>query len=99
MERTGGRGPRNADTQTGGRGVDRAQEARTGGRVDKRSGGRADWVVGACIARTAGWADGQTGLGLKGHIPQGPLHSWAPSPLALLERERARCLGVQWSPP
>ena len=82
-------------------------DGRTSGRANKRSGGRADWAVRACIARTAGWADGRTsrradkrvGLGLKGHIPRGPLHSWVPSPLASSEHEHVGCLGVQWDPP
>ena len=41
-----------------------------------------------------GRADEQVGLGLKGHIPRGPLHSWVPSLLALSERKCAGCLGV-----
>ena len=106
VEQRGRRGPRGADTRTSGRGAD----GRTGGRADKRSGGRVDWAVEASIARTAGGADGRTGsppvgrmgeradervgLGLKSHIPRGPLHSWAPSPLASSERERAGCLGA-----
>ena len=53
VERTGGRGPRSADTRTGKRGADRAQHARTSG--------RADWAVGASIVQTAGRADGRTG--------------------------------------
>ena len=85
----------------------RAEEARTGprrrrrgpagGRADKRPGGRADWAVGAEEPRSGG-LDGQVdervGLGLKGHIPRGPFHSWMPSPLALSERECVGCLGV-----
>ena len=47
----------------------------------------------------SGQADERVGLGLKGHIPRGPLHFWAPSPLALSERERTGCLGVQWGRP
>ena len=56
-----------------------------------QTGRLADW-------QTSRRADERVGLGLKGHIPRGPLHSWAPSPLASSERERAGCLGVQWSP-
>ena len=85
VERTGGRGPAHAD-------------GRTGGQADKRSGGWADWADWA-DGRTGGRANERVGLGLKGHIPRGPLHSWAPSSLASSERERAWCLGVQWGPP
>ena len=109
VERTGGRGPRGADTRTGGRGADGAQEARTGDSRRRRAdeadgsvgGGRADGVRrsgGLAAVRAGGLADERVGLGLKGHIPRGPLHSWAPSPLASSERERAGCLGVQWGP-
>ena len=98
VEQTGGRGPRGTDKRTGRRGADRAQHARTDGRADKRSGGRADWAVGASIARTVGRADEEVGLGLKGHIPRGWVHFWAPSLLASSECECARCLGVQWGP-
>ena len=70
--------------------------------VDGGSGGRADWMVGGgrgAVERIGSRADGQTvgrgvGLGLKGHIPQGPFHSWAPSLLASSEHECAGCLGV-----
>ena len=91
-----GRGPRGADGRTGGL-VDgrmgglggRGRKSR--GRADGESGGRAD-------GRTGGRADERVGLGLKGHIPRSPLHSWAPSPLASSERECAGCLGMQWGP-
>ena len=68
----------------------------TGGRADGRTG----WL-GAEEARSGGLgrrADEGVGLGLKGHIPRGPFHSWAPSPLASSERECTGCLGVQWGP-
>ena len=45
------------------------------------------------VGRTGGQADERVGLGLKGHIPRGPFHSWAPSPLASSERE---CAGVRF---
>ena len=90
-ERTSGRGGKATDDRAdgGGKGADSGADGRTGGWADKRSSRRADWVVGA---------DERVGLGLKGHIPRGPLHSWAPNPLASSERERAGCLGVQWGP-
>ena len=105
MEGTGERGPRGVDTRTDGRGADGAQEARTGrsrrGRADGQIGrsgglgGRADGRTGSPpVGRTGGRMDERVGLGLKGHIPRGPLHSWAPSPLASSEREHAGCLGV-----
>ena len=73
-----------------------------------RTAGRADWAVGAgraavgrtgrtgvlAVRRSGGRADKRVGLGIKGHIPRGPLHSWAPSPLASSERECVGCLGV-----
>ena len=115
VERTGGWGPRGADTRTGRRGTNGAHEAwtgpsthgradkQTGGRAERESGGRADgWTGGLGWIRangqSAGRADEQVGLGLKGHIPQGWVHSWAPSPLASSERECVGCLGVQWNP-
>ena len=67
---------------------------RTGGRVDSANGRTRSPPVG----RTGGRANEWVGLGLKGHIPRGPFHSWAPSPLASLERECLGCLGVQWGP-
>ena len=108
-------------------GADRAQHARTGGRVDGRTGrsgpplrgrwvgqtgrsgaeepwsselgGRADGESdGRADGRTGERADKRVGLGLKDHIPQGWVYSWAPSPLASLERKCAGCLGVQWGP-
>ena len=72
----------------GGRG-ERGVVGRTG-----RTSGLAVWRTG----RTDGWADKGMGLGLKGAIPLTPFHSWAPSPLALSERECVGCLGVQWGP-
>ena len=99
----------------GGKGADSGEEGRTGptrrgqgpARADGRTGGQAvGWTGGLggqglhCANGGSGRrADERVGLGLKGHIPQGPLHSWAPSPLASSERERAGCLGVQWGPP
>ena len=63
VEWTGGRGPRGADTRTGERGADGAQHARTGGRVDRESGGQADGRMGGWAdwggradGRTSGWA-------------------------------------------
>ena len=66
--------------------------------ADRRT--RADGHFGSPpVGQTGGQADERVGLGLKGHIPRGPLHPSAPSPLASSERERAGCLGVQWGPP
>ena len=95
-----GRGPRGANGRTGGLGG----RGRRG--VDGGSGGMGRLGGRGGLARTGGrgvrWsgrrADERVSLGLKGHIPRGPLHSWAPSPLASSERERAGCLGVQWGP-
>ena len=74
---------------------------RMGGRGGGESAGWADGRTGAYgrtgsppVGRTGGRADERVGLNLKGHIPRGPLHSWAPSPLASSKRERAGCLGV-----
>ena len=93
-ERTSGRGPRGADRRMGGRGTDGAQQVRTGGR-GRKSRGRADWAD----RQTSSLVDGRTGgrgggLGFKIHIPRGPFHSWAPSPLASSERKCTGCLGV-----
>ena len=81
-ERTSGRG--NGRTGRSGPPLRRRRVGWTNKRGVRWSGGR------------GGRADERVGLGLKGHIPRGPLHSWAPSPLASLERERIGCLGVQW---
>ena len=108
IERTGGRGPRGADRQMGGRGADGAHEAQTGGQAVRRTGrlggqgrksrDRADWTdrrtCSRVVGRTGGRAEEGVGLGLKGHIPQGPFHSWAPSLLASSERECIGCLGM-----
>ena len=100
---SGERGPRGADRQTGEQAVGRT--GGLGGRglhcADDESGRRVDWAVGggrAAVGRTGRRVDEGVGLGLKGHIPRGPFHSWAPSPLASSERECAGCLGVQWGP-
>ena len=50
------------------------------------------------VRRSDERADERVGLGLKGHIPRGWVHSWAPSPLASSERECVGCLRVQWGP-
>ena len=108
--RSSGRGRKGCGQWSGG--VDRAHEARTRERAEEvrtgpRRRGRADGRTGrsgpALRGRRVGWtggrADERVGLGLKGHIPRGPLHSWAPILLASSERERVGCLGVQWGPP
>ena len=97
---TGGLGGRGLHCADGGLG-------RLGG-WGRMSHGRADWADGRTSSLVVGWTgrlgrsdgrvDKQVGLGLKGHIPRGWVHSWAPSPLALSERECAGCLGVQWGP-
>ena len=57
-------------------------DGRTGRRgADGRSGGRADWAVGASRARTGGRADEGVGLGLKGTIP--PPHFTLGRPICL----------------
>ena len=93
-----GRTDRAHEARTGGR----AEEARTGpsrrGRADERTGRSGPPLHGRRVGRTNGRADERVGLGLKGHIPRGSFHSWAPSPLASLERKCAGCLGVQWGP-
>ena len=66
-------------------------DRRTGGWVYWQSAGRADGRIGER-------ADKRVGLGLKGHIPRGWIHSWVPSPLASSEHECVGCLGVQWGP-
>ena len=78
----------------GGRGLHCADDG-SSERADGRTGRTGVLAVG----RMGGQANERVGLGLKGHIPRGPLHSWAPSPLASSEHERAGCLGVQWGPP
>ena len=71
----------------------------TGRRGVRWSGGRAYWQSASrADGRTDGRADERVGLGLKGHIPRGWVHSWAPSPLASSECKCAGCLGVQWGP-
>ena len=98
----GGRGGRGTDG-----GLEGQADGRTGrsgglrGRGGEESAGWADGRTEADrrtsslpVGRTSGRADERVGLGLKGHIPRGPLHSWAPSPLASSEREHAGCLGV-----
>ena len=71
-----------------------ASIVRTAGRADGRIG--ADEHTGrAPDGRTGGRVDERVGLGLKGHIPRGWVHSWAPSSLASSERECVGCLGVQ----
>ena len=87
--------------RTSGR-ADGAHKARTGLRrrgrgptgADKRSGGQADLGGrGAKEPRSGGLGgrvDEGVGLGLKGHIPRGPFHSWVPSPLTSLERDVRR---------
>ena len=90
VERTGRRGPRGADG---------AEEVRTGGRADWAVGGRRAPIgrtSSPVVGQTGGRANERVGVGLKGHIPRGPFHSWAPSPLASSERECVGCLGVQW---
>ena len=93
--RTSGRGPT-------GRG---RTDGRTSGRANgwTRRSGAEEAAVGQTrrMGRTCSpvvGADEWVGLGLKGHIPQGPFHSWAPSPLASSERKYTGCLGVQWDP-
>ena len=96
---TGQSGPplrRRADGRTRRSG---AEESRTGGRGVRWSGGRAYWQsAGRADGRIGERADERVGLGLKGYILRGWVHSWAPSPLASSKRECAGCLGVQWSP-
>ena len=100
-KRTSGRGGKatdgRADGQTGRSGPEEPQSGGLGRRADGESAGQADGRTGA-DERTSGRADKWVGLGLKGHIPRGWVHSWAPSPLALSKRECAGCLGVQWGP-
>ena len=86
-----GQGPARMDGRRSGQAV--GQTGGLGGR-GRKSRGRADSADG----RTGGWVDEWVGLGLKGHIPRGWVHSWAPSLLASLERKCAGCLGVQWGP-
>ena len=109
-----GQGPRGADkaqhARTGGQAVGRmgglsGQGWKSHDRADEESAGRADGRTGTDghtgslpVGQTGGRADERVGLGLKGHIPRGWIHSWAPSPLASSERECAGCLGVQWNP-
>ena len=78
-----------ADERTRRSGMEEPRSGGLSGQVDEESGGRAD-------GRTGKRVDKRVGLGLKGHIPRGPFHSWAPSPLASSERECVGCLGVQW---
>ena len=92
---TGGRGGKGADSRTDGwTGPTRL------GQADRRKirgwglGGADGRIGGLAVWRTGGQADEGVGLGLKGHIPPIPFHSWAPSPLASSERECAGCLGV-----
>ena len=70
-----------------------------GGRAVGRTGGLGGQGLQSADGGSGGlggWAVEGVGLGLKGHIPPIPFHSWAPSPFALGERECAGCLGVQW---
>ena len=76
----------------GRKGADNRTNGRTGGRGTDRA---QEARTGPSTRRRA---DERVGLGLKGHIPRGWVHSWAPSPLASSERECAGCLGVQWGP-
>ena len=79
-----------ADGQTG----RQADQAVRGGRNAVRGGRNA-------VRRTRRMGrltDEGVGSGLKGHIPRGPFHSWAPSPLALSEHKCVGCLGVRWGP-
>ena len=96
-----GRSAVGADGRMGGQAVGRTGGlgGRGGRGADGGLGGWADGRIGSPpVGQTGRRADERVGLGLKGHIPRGPLHSWAPSPLASSERERAGCLGVQWGP-
>ena len=53
-----------------------AEEPRSGSQGVRWSGGRAYCQsVGRADGRKGGRADERVGLGLKGHIPRGPLHS------------------------
>ena len=90
-ERTGGQGGKGANSRADGRTRPTRRRHADGQKRHGRGPGGADGRTGPSKV-----ADERVGLGLKGHIPQGPLHSWAPSPLASSERERAGCVGVQW---
>ena len=106
-ERTGEQGGKAADGQAdgGGKNADSGADGRTGPtrrrHVNRRKRhGQAEEARTRLRRRGQGPArlDERVGLGLKNHIPRGPLHSWAPSPLASSERECAGCLGVLWGP-
>ena len=100
--RTGGRADartrrKGADDRVdgGGKGADSRADRRTGPTRRKQADGRTGVLV---VRRSGGRGDERVGLGLKGHIPRGWVHSWTPSPLASSERKCAGYLGVQWSP-